>query len=216
MRSLAALFALLLLAATAPAVRPSFSCSGTLTSSEKAICADPELAAWDRAVARVYRVQTRDGGVSLVDQRRWIADRNRCGADRTCLLKVHREWLGWQSQSGGFGTVYQRADSTRNDYADLEVLPIYDGWIYFSISAIHMQGSETLGVHAWESWGLIELKDGKATFDEEPGDNYACRFHIERTRKDHWLIDVFGENTQCGGLNVTMNGEYRQSSHRRH
>ena len=208
LRVLAALLMLLLLGAVRPAVRPSFSCSGSLTPTEGAICADPELAAWDRAVAKVYRVQGRDGGVSFVDQRRWLADRNRCGSDRICLLKAHREWLGWESQAGGFGTVFRRSDSTANDYADLEVLPIFGGWVYFSISAIHIK-DVGIGPNNGEAWGLLQLKDGKATYDEEPGTGYGCRFHIERTKQGSWIIHEFGANTRCGGLNVTMSGEYR-------
>ncbi len=207
MRRLGNLLVLVLLCAASPSPKPSFSCSGNLSPTEEAICSDPELAAWDRAIAKVYRVQGHDGSVSFVDQRRWLAERDECGADRACLLKVHLEWLGWESQASGFGTVYQRADSTRNDYADLEVLPIHNGWFFFSISAIHMQGSGTLGVHDGEAWGLIELKDGKTTFDEEPSDNYACRFHIDRTGRG-WRIEQFGESTQCGGVNVSMSGDY--------
>ncbi len=208
------MFALLLLGAAAPADRPSFACIGTLTSTEKVICTDPELAAWDRSVAKVYRVQTRDGGVSFVDQRRWIADRNRCGADRACLLKVHREWLGWQSEAAGFGTLYIREKTEPRDPASLEILQIFDGWLFYSLSALHVQNAPD-GINDGQSWGLVRLRNGKATVTNAPGKDYGCRFKLEKI-KNGWAIEEFGQTAGCGGLNVFLSGEYRLSTHSRH
>ena len=216
MKSLVALLMLLLLGATRPANQPSFSCTAALALAESAICSDPELAAWDRAVAKVYRVLSRDGGVSFVDQRRWLDERNRCAADRTCLLKAYREWDGWQSQAVGFGNVYTRSGSTYADSAVIEILPIFDGWMYFSINAIHVQDARIGAVNDGGAWGLLELRNGRATYDQEPGAPYGCRFHIEKAKQGRWLIKEFDFANSCGGLNVTLSGEYRpDSGHKR-
>jgi uncharacterized protein YecT (DUF1311 family) len=79
------------------ASQPNFSCAVTQPrTSEQKICSDPGLAAWDRSVAKAY-AWARDGSAEIgpvqdVDalireQRVWIAGRNACGTNRTCLLE---------------------------------------------------------------------------------------------------------------------------------
>jgi len=85
----------------ASAAAPSFSCSGPLNPTERVICADPDLAALDRAVATTYRNKF-DGlpveSASALDevvkslvitQKAWLAYRDSCGADRGCILKAY-------------------------------------------------------------------------------------------------------------------------------
>lgn len=206
---------LVLLCAASPAPKPSFTCTGNLSPTEKAICSDTELAAWDRAIAKVYRVQGHDGSVSFVDQRRWLAERNECGADRDCLLKVHREWLGWESQASGFGTGYHRVGTGRNDFAILEILPIVDGWVYFSIFSTHAQSDVSGAINDGEAWGLIQIRNGKGVYDDAPGKKYGCRLTIEREAADYWLIEEVGDDSICGGLNVTLTGSYRRTASKR-
>ena len=64
---------------------PSFDCAQAATAVEAAVCASPDLAALDRELARVYGLAA-EGGEGLRDaQRRWIADRDACGAGGTDL-----------------------------------------------------------------------------------------------------------------------------------
>jgi uncharacterized protein YecT (DUF1311 family) len=83
-------------AATMP--KPSFACATPADPTERTVCADPALAGWDRSVAAAYRLGldgdgTADGWQPADDraaleqnQRDWLAERNRCGANRDCLL----------------------------------------------------------------------------------------------------------------------------------
>jgi uncharacterized protein len=104
-RSLSAAVGGLLIALSAipaAAANPSFPCSGDLTPTEKAICADDSLAALDRRLAAAYRnkfdglpVESADALDEVVrslaiTQQAWLAYRNSCGADRLCLWKVYR------------------------------------------------------------------------------------------------------------------------------
>lgn len=78
--------------------KPSFACAPPANPAERAVCADPVLAGWDRSVAAAYRLGldgdgTADGWQPADDraaleqsQRDWLAERNRCGANRDCLL----------------------------------------------------------------------------------------------------------------------------------
>jgi uncharacterized protein len=97
----AALAALLASALPAAAAHPSFPCTGSLTPTETAICADDTLAALDRAVAAGYRnkfdglpVESANALEEVVKslvitQKAWLAHRDSCGADRTCIRKAY-------------------------------------------------------------------------------------------------------------------------------
>lgn len=104
------------------------------------------------------------------------------------------------------GVSFDRAGNDRIDFAYLDVLPIHGNWIYFWVSAIHVQ-NPPYGVHNGEAGGVIELHAGRGIYGEDPGDPYACRFYIDRAGRG-WRIEQFGENTQCGGVNVSMSGDY--------
>jgi uncharacterized protein len=71
-----------------PIPRPSFNCRYANTAVERAICADPVLAAKDRRMALLYE---RAGGSRYrpVDpsQWSWLAARNRCGRTRGPALE---------------------------------------------------------------------------------------------------------------------------------
>jgi uncharacterized protein YecT (DUF1311 family) len=85
----------------ATAANPSFACTGTLSLTEKIICADDGLAALDRAVATAYRnkfdglpVESGDALEEVVQslvmtQKAWLTYRDACGADRTCIYRVY-------------------------------------------------------------------------------------------------------------------------------
>jgi uncharacterized protein len=99
----AAMVALLLagLNSAAAAATPSFPCGGALSPTETVICSDDSLAALDRALAQAYKNKF-DGlpvesgnaldevvGSLVVTQNAWIAFRNDCGTDRTCIRKAY-------------------------------------------------------------------------------------------------------------------------------
>ena len=86
---------------SASATEPSFSCAESLNPTERVICADPDLAALDRAVAAAYRnkfdglpvesANALDQVVKslVITQKAWLAHRNSCGADRECIYKAY-------------------------------------------------------------------------------------------------------------------------------
>jgi uncharacterized protein YecT (DUF1311 family) len=85
----------------ATAAQPSFPCGGTLNPTERVICADPDLAALDRAVAAAYRnkfdglpVESADALDEVVKslvitQKAWLKHRDSCGTDRGCIYKAY-------------------------------------------------------------------------------------------------------------------------------
>jgi uncharacterized protein len=80
---------------------PSFPCTGTLTPTETVVCSDDGLAALDRGLATAYRnkfdglpVESGDALDEVVKslvitQKAWLAHRNDCASDRTCIYKAY-------------------------------------------------------------------------------------------------------------------------------
>jgi uncharacterized protein len=98
-----ALAAVLMAAAVAPAAaaNPSFSCSGELKPTEKVICSDETLAGLDRTLATAYKnkfdglpVESANALDEVVrslaiTQKAWLAHRNSCGTDWSCIRKAY-------------------------------------------------------------------------------------------------------------------------------
>ena len=72
---------LLILKPVAGPIRASFDCGKAQSEVDRTICGDRLLAGWDRSVAAAYD----QGNGDLADQRRWLAERDKCGADKACL-----------------------------------------------------------------------------------------------------------------------------------
>ena len=75
----------------------SFACSAARTPTEKAICGSRALAGYDRSLAAAYRrgLQRHDGDKAAFEQaqRDWLATRNACGGDATCIAGRLQERL---------------------------------------------------------------------------------------------------------------------------
>ena len=206
MRALLALLALVLLGAAAPANQPSYSCTGTLTASEAAICASPELSAWDRAIALLYPVGRKGEILTVSQQREWLASRNKCGADKACLRQSFQDWPGYPGVGFGVGQRFVRPSKT--DDANMTILAIGAGWYSFSIQAIHIvtdKRGRFLTANEGGTEGVVLIAGGKGHFSTEPGDEFSCEIDFIRSRNG-WLLK---DNGQCGGLNVTLTGNYR-------
>jgi len=89
------------LTAAAVAANPSFPCTGALTPTEKVVCSDQDLAALDRALAAAYKnkfdgLPVESGNALeevvrslVITQKAWLAHRNACGTDRSCIRKAY-------------------------------------------------------------------------------------------------------------------------------
>jgi uncharacterized protein YecT (DUF1311 family) len=88
--------------ASSRAAAPSFACDKARSPTEKTICADPDLAAWDRSVANaVAKLIAGDSDYPAVDdigafreqQRGWLIERDTCRTNRSCLADSMAERL---------------------------------------------------------------------------------------------------------------------------
>lgn len=77
------------------AIRASFACGKARSAVERAICASPTLAGYDRSVAAAYRralgLAGDDAGAVKQAQLEWLRSRDACGANAECLGQSMRE-----------------------------------------------------------------------------------------------------------------------------
>ena len=86
--------------------RPSFSCSRARTRVEHLICGDAYLSQLDRQMASAYaafqrRISASERARLREDQRRWLADRNRC-TDVACLVATYEDRIAYLDGSGRY------------------------------------------------------------------------------------------------------------------
>ena len=72
----------------------SFSCSGNLTATERAICSHSRLRSWDTRVTALYfQIDSTAGAAArarnIRDQRAFVRRRNACGSNRTCIFAAY-------------------------------------------------------------------------------------------------------------------------------
>ena len=101
MRPLLTAFALTLVAAVAPSLShaASYDCARAKSADEKAICAYLPLNDKDVRMSVLYEINKRTlamGGRGAMEdrQRQWLAERRRCGANRSCLVRLYDRRLG--------------------------------------------------------------------------------------------------------------------------
>ena len=86
-------------AGPASAASPTFSCSGNLNSTERAICKSSELSRLDRQMSAEYfgqlDLQTSSSARRELRnaQRSWLRDRNSCGGSVACIRGEYQQWI---------------------------------------------------------------------------------------------------------------------------
>ncbi len=192
------------LAAMVAVAAPSFDCARASIPVERLICADDELAALDRAIARLYAATpARQRRTLFQGQANWLEERNRC-ADRACLIAVHDDRLFDLMSASGAVTRYER----REGGGTLYLLDAGGGWTVFHVIVLWF-GANPGQVNDTMAYGHFRLVNGKA---RKAPDGDGCGWEIERRAANRWefteilptLPDIIG----CGGLNATATGTY--------
>lgn len=80
---------------SAALARPSFDCNRASTPTETTLCNNPALAMLDVQLSELYLRQlpgqAPQKAKAQQEQRNWLAQRNRCGADASCLFNAYSE-----------------------------------------------------------------------------------------------------------------------------
>lgn len=78
---------------------PSFSCAKATSVNEQMICQSPSLWGLDRALSHFYKSRRANVGAKVkdllrVEQRSWLAARQRCSGDRGCTSTLYYQRIG--------------------------------------------------------------------------------------------------------------------------
>ena len=210
-------------------IAPSFQCAARLSQTEKLICSDAELSAYDRAVAYAYANKWRLEGLGVAsNQRNWLRHRDKCGGTKTCVLEAYKDWLR-NASSAPFGTQLRRVAGPPKDSGDLllgtlqsltgKVSPLGDsgdlsikelggGWHLFVANALHFydpQDGRGGNFSDSSAQGLVHLTNGRGTFVDDPGMEYPCELEITKLPKGAWKLVEKGE---CSGVGSSLTGIY--------
>jgi hypothetical protein len=192
-----------LLATAAPAIhpptaspdRPAFACARAATLVERAICAEPALAARDRALAIAYR-RNRGEPKAAAEQLGWLASRDIC-TTVACIALVYDRRIEELMASGvGAGPQLSRGD----DQGSLEAIDLGGGWRLFSISAT-FPSPDRSSISDGQAAGVVRIIAGRGAWQGEG----TCRLRFRQTAAG-WDVRQSGD---CeAGLNVTFGGVY--------
>lgn len=187
-----------LLATAAPAPspdRPAFACARAATLVERAICAEPALAARDRALAIAYGRNRREPKAAS-EQLSWLASRDFCTTAACIALVYDRRIEELLATGAGAGPQLSRSD----DDGSLEMIDLGGGWRLFSISATHAN-PEHSNIDDGQAAGVVRIIAGRGFWQGEG----SCRFRLRQTARG-W--DVRQQGYCEAGLNVTFEGVY--------
>jgi uncharacterized protein YecT (DUF1311 family) len=201
----------MIFAALALAAPPSFDCAKASTKVETMICGDEELAAADRAVARLYAaVPSSEKQIFWRKQTDWLAERDRCD-DKACLVLAYEDRLAEMFVVEG--QVKTRDYTMKgNPSGTLSIFDVGGGWSAFFAQAIwigpdSMTAPETTA-HDTQVAGVFRFDHGA----RPPKDEFECGWTIQRLSGDRWrLRDWPGTNdAPCGAVNASVEGIYRR------
>jgi hypothetical protein len=200
------LAALLALASTPLSPGPAYDCARATLPVERAICADARLAAYDRAVAALYRAELAKRGRAgaAPAQQAWLAERNRCRTPN-CLIEGYRERFLDLAGAGGMDA--QRLPSEEDRDAFLEIAPIGGGWFMFYATDIWIYPDGN-NANTAESRGVFRLAGNRGEFEEEGG----CTIRFQPLPRRRWRMTEpeKAAGRPCGGgLNTGFSGIYR-------
>jgi hypothetical protein len=194
-----------ILAALALAVSaPSFDCAKAKTAVEKIICGDDQLAHLDVAVALDYlQMPEKD----RANHRAWLRSRDAC-TTRACLLEQYETRMIDAVIEGAPGVRHYRSRPNRGEF---DILSVGNGWYVFS--AIGLWPTYGGSVNTAEAGGSFRL-DAKGVATRSPT-NELCGWRVQRLPNDRWRISTLTakgtDESECYGLNATIDGTYSRS-----
>lgn len=162
--------------------RPSFDCAKATTKIEKTLCGEyeGELRSLDRALSEAWGKARAAGKGDLAAQRRWLAARDKCGDDGTCLADLYRARIAVLRGALGPGLTLKPGEKVTYHY---DSLPLPDamrtGELYERILPVLMSASE-------EEITLTGNPDGSIAAEGFAiGSNaHMCDLAVEKARFD--------------------------------
>lgn len=208
--------AMFLVAASGVSDAASFDCAKAATKTEKLICGDAELSKLDEQLSAAYRealVKGANKDSVKQWQKRWLFfTRDDC-PDVPSLKKAYtshivelQEHSAVASSKAVVSGKYERFYRGKPDKhsATVNIFELEKNRVRIVGSAVWVGNADTGNVNLGEIDGVFPLKGNKVHYSGSEND--SCRLTITFIRD---ALIVSDDNSQCGGLNVSFNGEYQ-------
>jgi len=199
-----AVFLVALFAAIASASEAaSFDCEKARPPVETAICGNPTVSNLDSDLAAAWKdalARAQNAAALKTAQRRWLTERNACGADTACLIDRYRERLAALNGSPLSG---DRWDQTR--WLDTDVAGV-GGQLTFTGSPpnLHFSMQGVNGANASGYDGDVTLTGDEAHYRGKDG----CQLEFSR-KASRILVREKSSGGKCGEASgVGLGGEY--------
>ena len=193
----------------------SFDCQKAKTLIEKEICADNALSKLDEKLAHIYQSTLKNSTNPTAfkkQQRQWLkSKRNKCQT-ADCLQLTYQarldSLLSTKLQKQKINPVgqYQRKDES----ATINISVLDNGHLHVSGEAVLVINVEMGDVRLGTLDGAFPLNNQKLSIhyqDDTVKDGYGCQLDIQFSATK---LQVSNDNNQCGGMNVSFNGEYQR------
>ena len=191
----------------------SFNCDKARTTTEKLICTDPSLSKLDEDLNAVYKRAIEvgpDKALVKQSQRDWLKSYDVTGCNNTSCLKdvfaarneLLKQIAPINSDTTSWSGNYVRYLNGQEDHhsASILLIGLIDKRIYASGTAVWL-GGKSGQIHTGELKGVGKLQKNNAAFDL---DGCKAKMMVKRS------VLLVEDESGCGGLNVTFNGEYRK------
>lgn len=195
----------------------SFDCQKASTRIENLICTDTELSILDEELSNAYR-EALAKGINKTSVQQWQKNwlfftRDAC-ADIACLKTVYasqvsqlREYSQIASTGTAISGMYERYYRGKPDKntATINVFELQKNRVRVVGTAIWVGNAAQGNVNVGEINGVFPLYENKLLYNESEED--SCHLSITFAKN---ILVVTDDNSRCGGLNVSFNGEYRR------
>lgn len=187
----------------------SFDCKKARLRVEKTICSNRLLSYLDDLLASSYKkvlANTRNKRSLRRAQRSWLYKRNRCRTN-SCIIQAYRSRTSELEKLAGN---YSKYRSISGEYdlssgpraADMNIRELKNRMIQVTGSAVWVGNLPNRNVNTGKLDGSFPLKGNKVYYNKD-GCRLTITFH-------HNALTISNDNSGCGGMNVTFNGEYRK------
>lgn len=187
----------------AHAAGPSFACAGASTQVERMICADPALAARDRALAVAYRhSRNARNALPVSPQAQWLAERNACRTPDCIGAAYDRRFEELMGEVPILPVRFER----RGQPGMLAMVDLGDGWYLFELSALYIYPRHD-NVSTGGAAGVVRIDHGRGRWRRpQPDIGEDCNLDFTRS-PGGWSVR---QTSFCGnGIGVELDGLYR-------
>ena len=192
----------------------SFNCDLAKSNVEKMICDSPTLSLQDENMGSLYSslIKIYSNAIPIrIWQKSWLIGRNDC-KDSKCLedayikrIAILKSALAADAATKKWTGYYSRYinKSKDTDSSNILLVALDNSKVFVEGHSIWVGNVKTGNVNLGEIIGIGNLKGSVVT--ESVKDEF-CSSRLILTANNSLLVD--GEQSGCGGMNVTFKGEY--------